>query len=403
MCAKWMGGFDAQLVLDGIEKLRTQGGLRLEATQHFVSLGSIVEFNPDIPQAERPGIISNAIFGALAESKLDAKTVLNKITRMESAYIARPKSPFVMLTSLSLPYSKELRQTKLLEATIRFSPQIPHGFKRSGKVLTQTRTAFQEDMPQGFSVVRVEVEARGPHEAANKAFEALDLLRAMWNFALNSRKFDQSVNMQLEPINDIITGPVHSLHDVKGNHLDDQYWYQPDFPRRHFRKIIDVNEVKRIEKEIRRLRQRHSYRHEVDRALRRYCNALDYADLHMSFVKLWGLLEYLTASERIDDIAKRVAFLYADNELVRQNLKYLRGQRNSSVHQGVESGEIARLVFQLMHLVEHVITFHLKNRLNFRSMKAAAEEFLTLTPSTDQLKRQIQVRRYALRLLDPRP
>jgi hypothetical protein len=51
--------------------------------------------------------------------------------------------------------------------------------------------------------------------------------------------------------------------------------------------------------------------------LRRYCRALDSADLSRAFLELWGLLETLTGispQEGHDSVVKRVSFIFADTQ-----------------------------------------------------------------------------------------
>lgn len=402
MCAKWVEGFNPSPVIEILEQLRTADGFRFEAQQQFISISSIIELHQEIPEVEGLSLITKAIFETTRGNKLDSKTLLNTISRLEYAYLSLPVSKFVLLSSLSFPFGKELRPIKLLGADIRFSKNIPRNFSRSQKLLTQVKTAFSEDVPSGFTIVRVGVKARGVHEAAEKAFDALDLLRSMWNISLNLNKYAWFVDMELEPVNQIILGPVHSIHDEHGSQIDEHYWYQKDFPRRYYPKPVDINKLRTGERNINRMRRNHNYAVEIDRVLLRYCRALDYSDLNMSFVKLWGLLEYLTDSNNRDVIARRVSFLYAENELVRLEIKYLRLYRNNSVHRGIDSSESLSLVYKLMHFVERLIFFHLSNRLKFTSVKEAAEQLLNLPPSSGQLKREIEVRKYGSQFLAPK-
>lgn len=403
MCANWIDKFKPHLIIELLEQLKTEEGFKSEAFNEFVSIASMIKLNAEIPEVEGNRIINDAIFESHRLKALNQQTLLSIVSRLETDYSSLPKNPYVLLTSLSIPYSNKLTPRTILDARMRFTSKVPHNFKRSQKMLDRVRTAFPEDLPDGFSIVRVEVSARGPHEAADKAFNSLDLLRSMWNISLNLSKYMWFPDMELQPINQIITGPIHSLHDPQGNHIEDRYWYDRNYPRRFLPKHIDLVNIRATERQVQGLRKNHKYQNEIDRSLIRYCRALDYPDLHTSFVKLWGLLEYLTGSERIEDIAKRTAFLYAENELVRQKLIYLRKYRNESVHSDIDSSEILKLVYQMMHFVELLIFFHLKNKMGFNSVKEAADQLLNLSPDTNQLKRQIEIRKYATGFLTPRP
>ena len=86
--------------------------------------------------------------------------------------------------------------------------------------------------------------------------------------------------------------------------------------------------------EIRQKLKKCKYQEDVKKAIVMYCQAFDLYDWEASFIKLWSLLEFLTATKNnsYDITIKRIKFLYKDTEDTHQSLTYLREFRNSLVH-----------------------------------------------------------------------
>lgn len=142
----------------------------------------------------------------------------------------------------------------------------------------------------------------------------------------------------------------------------------------------------------------HAFRMEIEDAITRYVRALDYNDLHVAFLQLWGLLEALTATTKADydSTIRRVAFYYEDQELHRQVLQHLRVFRNASVHSGLRVTQIQTLLFQLKRYAERLILIHTDNFLRFPSLADAAS-FSDLPTDVNDLKRRIAKYKAALK------
>jgi hypothetical protein len=237
------------------------------------------------------------------------------------------------------------------------------------------------------------VRARSPDEAAERGLEALDLLRAYWNLELNRAQTWRVSMGRPRPVNKILLSPFHTVHDSRGDLATESFWYEPGYvaPDTVFFSEKRFDMALAFAQRGRRSLEKSSYREDLRAALIRYVRALDSADLHGTFLRLWGLLEFLTDStnDGSKTTIRRAAFLFRDRERSRLVLSYLATFRNRFVHAGSQSGEIESLVFQLKRFVDQLISFHLLNSLRFDSRSEAAQ-FLNLPVDPSKLRKDIR-------------
>jgi hypothetical protein len=176
-----------------------------------------------------------------------------------------------------------------------------------------------------------------------------------------------------KPINKIVLGPIHSLHEPNGTLAVESGWYEPDYvgPQISVRLDQRVEGMRTFERDVRRYLAKSRYRTDLENSLRRYGRILDSHDWNNAFVQLWGLLEHLTDTTRSDYKAtsKRAMFLYPQAELPlhRQVLAHLAHHRNRAVHAGYVSEDAETLLYQLKRYVEGVLRFHLFAGIDFAS------------------------------------
>lgn len=146
---------------------------------------------------------------------------------------------------------------------------------------------------------------------------------------------------------------------------------------------------------------RHPYQTDIENALRRMTQALDHKDKDVSFLKLWQVLEKLTATNNAnyDQLIKRVAFLYEDVELTKGVLNHLRLHRNSSVHDGKGSDRIEKYLYQLKRYVQRVLSFHINNPFKVNKLSDAVifldlpTDNTILTDRFKQIKKALKFRK----------
>jgi hypothetical protein len=153
------------------------------------------------------------------------------------------------------------------------------------------------------------------------------------------------------------------------------------------------------------------YRERVIQAFARYARALDTTDFDTAVLRLWSLAEHLTGMEgpEYSVMIERIAFLYKDSDWARAVLQHIRQHRNSHVHSDASSDAAYGLAFQMKRYVEALLRFHLSKSIRFKSIRQAAE-FLEqskdagkLAEEIEELERQIELRRRAVKLRTPKP
>ncbi len=154
--------------------------------------------------------------------------------------------------------------------------------------------------PEAHTAVRVAVRGKSDQEAVLYVIDALTLLRGIWNLFLNLRRpappFWPSVPR--EPVNKILLGPAHTVHEPDGTLSSATMWFETSYQRPV--KPYNVQklwiELKDFEGKVRKRLQRARYPKDLEKPIRRYTEALDLTDWNATFVQLWSLLEYLTDS-----------------------------------------------------------------------------------------------------------
>jgi hypothetical protein len=169
-----------------------------------------------------------------------------------------------------------------------------------------------------------------------------------------------------KPVNNIILGPIHTLHKPSGElAATEVWWYEPSYlgaikpftPKQN--EIDSMNESFNYVKKTFKM---HKYPQVIHNAIIRYTRALDERDWTTAFIKLWSILELLTDTGKTsyDTTIKRTAFLYKEREYHLQVLQHLKKYRNSSVHLDKGNSEMETYLYQLKNYVETLMGFHNK-------------------------------------------
>jgi len=410
MCAKWNSDYDFGLLITGLETLRvtdTAGQAAFsgyEYEDYMSVLQSAVRFSARLPETERRRIVRTAVFAALRSGTLTSKRVIAEISKQEKGFLGLQLKRFVLATSLSISYFNSIGSRQTHNARITFSLSLPKAFDRSSLLKRALRQGITE-LPRDYTQVRISLRGRSEFEAADLALDAFDLIRGTWNLTLNhtliGRISSGRLHSRLEPVNQLLPGPIHTLHEPNGKPATDTFWYEPSVLPGPF-KAIDIQSkwkrIQRLEGGIRKKLASSSYRADIEDGIRAYTRALDATDFNAAFLNLWRLLERLThsLSDPYKVARKRALFLMngRDRDFHDQVLKHLTDYRNRAVHAGEETDEIETLVFQLKFYVERLLFFHIYN--NFPGMREAAG-FLDLPTLTGDLRKKIKMMEKAIR------
>lgn len=355
-----------------------------------IILGGCIDFDPAVPEAEQKRIIMRVAHDSSLPRPITADGLLKACSTLERDYLSKARTPHRLLTEISLWWTIEVPRTKVGDVTLTFKPNLPKAFAARARLATESRGNLGYDLPSGYMRVSAHLTARSSYEAAERALDALDLVRASWNLALNRGKAWRLTTGRPTPVNDIRLSPFHTVHNATGALATETFWFDPGYSR-PANAFSDKNKFEKILAFATNLRARLRslpYQEDIERALIRYVRALDSADLNDAFLRLWSVLEYLTDSthDPYKVATRRAAFMFADRERSQLVLSHLTSHRNQFVHVGSETEDIESLVFQLKRYVDALLLFHLGNRFGFNSRSEAAR-FMDQPPDKVELRR----------------
>ncbi len=332
--------------------------------------------------------------------KLTPQSFLKAITREIEEQLASKEQIFNFLTSVSMerPKANQCLQINGAKLHILFG-NYPARYNSRYDLLKKYGNNIATN-PESYCKVIIEVKAKSPSSAVNRAFKSLDLQRAFWCLMGNSRLKITFGKPSLEPINVVRVGREHTLHFSNGEPAFDGIWFEPEFaeasPFRIEKPRISTLKSRLAIKQI----SESAFGEQLTSSLIKYVRALDHIDANTAFLRLWGAIEGLTSPGQADydKVVRRCAFLFKDSDFHRQILEHLREFRNENIHKG-EYSENARIhCFQLQYYYVNLIWFHIHNAKFFKSLNEA-NTFLDSSTDRNFLKRKIQLARKALHFI----
>ena len=365
-------------------------------------LETAVELHSDICEHDQRLVFMPALIRYASTRKdLTATALEASIKNAESEYLKRPLQEYVLVSSLGMVGTAVPRAVSSKGVSIQFQKKFPDRFKDES-VLKDYEDILPPQPSVPLIAVTAKLKARTESGAYEQASETLDLVRASWNFLLNSKVVTQLLFLTERPVNNILPGPVHMVYNPNGTRASG-LWYESHKLRDQWFYRIDGG-WSGIEDKARKLRIRLSrmpYGGDIERALIRYCRALDHPESAVSFNRLWSVLEQLTGSVGdYERLVARTSWLVSPSEqqFVRVLGQHLRDVRNGLVHHSRDRSQIQSYVYQLKWLTEALFRFHLRSGSRFRSLSEACA-VLDLSSDEGELRRQLLVRRWALRRL----
>ncbi len=359
------------------------------------SLFSFIEFRPEIPEGEKLRIFNQALFAAARKGAIELESILKQVKELEVEFIMQPKTRYVISTSLSIQPREQMKRCKVDNIIISFGRKISKAYTEDAEaeemIEEMACRPLCTDPPKTYLPVLLFLSARSPEEAFHKGFEALDLLRGIWNLNENYGLFRITIGDVRTPINTIVLGPIHIVQPGTANPLKESWWYDPYYQGPITVKTIgpQMEDFYRREKRVRKLLQMHNYRADLEWAIREYGRALDYRNFDISFLKLWPVMERLTDTliGNYGVTIRRTSFIFQEPQYHREVLDHLRMRRNAFVHYNELSRSIDTYIFQLKFYVEALINFHLANGKTFSNLSEASE-FLDLPVDLKALKKK---------------
>lgn len=375
MCASWVNRFNPDVVCDALDGIKKSDAstVTFEGTLHYefvAVLPSMVQFERYIPDRIQQRIINQATFNVARTTSINSRSLIREISRLEKEYHGKQKQRYVLLTLVSIPSSVHMSSVRLAGGTITFSDCRPKGFRYSEQMKKRIDQLGIEEPQTGHSWVRVSVWARDEPEAGDKAFEALNFIRGIWNFSINRRTGMRF--WSLRPIiNQLILGPFMTLHFPNGMPANDQFWFEPEYGKPAQQGPLDWKRIKSDEAFIRKKLRSHGYADTMILAFNLYCRALDHGNLNIAFVRLFSVLELLSRkkNERSDDVINRLKSLFSDRDMAIEYLKHLYEFRNRAVHEAYHSDLAGPVLFQLKRIVETLMLHHLRAPAESQSLE----------------------------------
>ena len=205
-------------------------------------------------------------------------------------------------------------------------------------------------------------------------------------------------------MNKISFGPLHTIHFPNGKLASESWLYETGYigPLTPFNMKNKIEDLYKFHNKVRNLLRKNKLNNYIEVALKKYTQALDLRDLESSFLRLWGLLEYLTSTnenESHKDTVKRASFFFEERGYAQQVLNHLRDHRNKSVHTGESNQNIETLLYQLKNFVEVVIEFQIVNRFNFLNREELTQ-FMNSPNDIPELQRRQKMIGHVLKFMN---
>jgi len=405
----WIKEYNPELISERMEKVKIisdDGKVSFsgfEHSEHVVLLNSMIKFNKEIPEIEKRRIINQATFIAGAKGAIIPKSLLGEINTLECNYLSTPEQNYRLLTDISISNSCQIPTVYFEGSSIIVHAPLNVAAKTNRKKMVEkSQYFFDNNIPKNYAPISVTVKGRSTAEAADKALDRLDFIRGVWNL-FHNRKTELRMSMgSRDPVNQIILGPLHTLHHRNGTLATESWWYESKYRNaiKLYNGGVEIDSMQKFMLNFCRLLRKSAYKQDIVHAVLRYVRALDTGDWDDSFLRLWGVLEFLTGSQADGSkvTIRRTSYMFSDREYVNQVLSHLRDYRNMSVHEGSESGDIESLMYQLKSYVERLIEFHVANKFCFSSITDAAK-FLDSPNEKEAIDKQISRLRYAKKFI----
>ncbi len=410
MCAKWLKGYNPEHLavrLEESKSLGQDGRVSFNGfgfTEYIVVLNSMVSLNDNITEFEKNNIVRRAAFSLAKKEKISSDGLLKEISRLEKEYLKQKPQKFVLISTLSINRFCKLKRVQINGTTITFHSSLPKTFTKEieNKIKKPASFTITGEYPKDYIFVKTFVEAKSYSQASSIAIDSIDIIRGIWNLFYNRGQFRISSGRR-DPVNNISFGPLHTIHLPNGKLATETWLYETGYmgPLKAFDLKNKEEDLFKFQNTVRRLLNKSKFKSQMEAALRKYAQALDIRDWESSYLRLWGLLEYLTntnENESHKDTVKRTSFFFQEREYARQVLNHLRDHRNRSVHTGGSNQNIETLLYQLKNFVEVVLEIQIANKFKFSSRNELTQ-FMNLPEDVAKLKRRQEIISYALKFM----
>src|SRR5258706_1602005 len=238
MSVSWNKKYDPIQVINKIEsarKIGSDGKVQFAGWgfQEYVTvIFSMLDFPEDIPEVDARGLVSKAMFNSGAKGEITTKSLISEVNKLEQKYESAPIEKYILATSISINTSSKLKRITFDNTSIVFESSLPAKFQQEiNKLSKDTEEALFASLPTNYLSVKVHTSAKSIGHAANQALDTLDFTRGIWNWVLNMQhSIRMSIGGKPKPVNNIILGPLHTLHKPNGElAVKDLWWDEPSY------------------------------------------------------------------------------------------------------------------------------------------------------------------------------
>ncbi len=412
MRANWIKGYDPENLAVRLEESkspRKDGRIAFEGfgfNEYIVVLNSMISLNNTITEFEKNRIVTQATFSLAGKEKITSGGLLKEITKFETEYLSQIPQKFVLVSTLSINNRCKLKRININGSTITFHRYLDKNFtdEIETKIKKKASRSIIGEYPRDYIFLKTSVKAKSVSQASIKAIDSIDIIRGIWNLYYNQGRYRISSDGRKDPINNIVFGPLHTIHYPNGKLATTNWFYETGYigPLRTFDMENKLVDLYKFQENVRKFLKRSKFQNHIETALRKYTQALDLRDLESSYLRLWGLLEYLTntnENETHKETVKRTSFFFQEREYAKQVLNHLRDHRNRSVHIGENNQNIETLLYQLKNFVEVILRFQIVNKFQFSNCEELTQ-FMNLPDDTSELKRRKKIIESALKFID---
>ncbi len=342
---------------------------------------TMLEFHKEFSPSTMKTLFNSGVDYCARRNDFTKSSFLTGINDAVVRHGAKPEKVFVLVTSISSFDGFAKNNINLHGSNIR---SWPKGMPKKYLVREQLEWRHGEaPMPEKYCPITVTVKSKDSMDAAHAAIYDLDYVRGVHALFVNpSSELNFEFGPQ-KPINKIMLGGMHTLHDSKGRLAKEHiYWYERNYrvrpPVRFSNKSQLAKNVSYVEQQI----KVHTNGSMIKDAIVRYVRAYDESDRNVTIQKTWAALESIVCPHENNAgiIVRRCSFMFADRPYYEQVLEHLREYRNRNVHSGYEVEDLDYHCYQLQQFFRQAVLFYLKNASVFTGLQEA-NKFLDL-PST---------------------
>jgi len=395
--------FQLPRVCEALEKMRVSGGFNAFWFDDLINLVVAICIDDDeLSDLDAFGICREAAHAA-AKSTVTEASLTTEIGKAIQTFKKQSPKKYVVLTSISVEHNTDLVNMQIGDVGLEFVDRRPSRFDRSYVPVKLPKIEAR------YCSVLARVSGRSSSRAYEKGMAALGFVRGVWNFAINSGVWDQDGYDFADPLNVILPGSVHSLHNEDGTKATGLYGFEPCPVQKEPLKATDSNWKKahRIGSQILKVVHEGNYEEALRSIFARYCSALDSRDPIRAFLQLWSILETTTGLDpqkaEYSKMIDRLSYLYADPEHYRNALRLLRERRNQATHFGVVNEYKPRADLVRLHsIASPCLRFVVEGGKFFRDLQEVGS-FLSLPSNKGALERRAELTEEALRFKRHRP